>query len=62
MKQPKALTREQKIIVSSHYMGARDWMLAEEMEFYMKLINKHTGRTKIIDKFERGKRYDNHRY
>lgn len=63
MKQPKALTREQKIIVSSHYMSVREWMLVEEMEFYLKLINKQTGKTKIIDKFERGRRYyDNYRY
>lgn len=62
MKQPKALTREQKIIVSSHYMSAREWMLVEEMEFYYKLISKKSGKTKIIDKFERGRKYDNQRY
>lgn len=58
MKQLKALTREQKEIVSSHYMSAREWMLTEETDFYMKLVHKQSGKIKIIDRFKRGKRYD----
>ena len=55
MKQPKKLTREQKEIVSSHGLPAKDYMLVEEMEFYYKLIHKETGKMKTIDKFKRGK-------
>lgn len=55
MKQPKRLTREQKEIVSSHYLKADDWMLASESEFYLKLVHKETGKTKTIDKFKRRK-------
>ena len=53
MKQPKALTREQKEIVSPHYLNAKNWMLVEEMEFYLKIINKDTGKTRMIDKCRR---------
>ena len=55
MKQPKKLTREQKEIVSSHGLPAKDYMLVEEMEFYLKLIHKDTEKIKMIDKFKRGK-------
>ena len=56
MKQPKALTREQKEVVSSHGLPAKNYMLVEEMEFYLKLIHKDTEKIKIIDKFKRGGR------
>ena len=62
MKQPKRLTRDQKEIVSSHYLKADDWMLAEETEFYLKLINKRNGKPKTIDKFKRRKNDDSSRY
>lgn len=58
MKQAKALTRKQKEIVSSHYMSAKEWMLVEETDFYLKLIHKQNGKLRIIDRFKRGKRYD----
>lgn len=56
MKQPKKLTRQQKEILTSHSLNANDWMLVEEMEFYLKIIHKSTGKTKMIDKFVRGKK------
>lgn len=56
MKQPKALTREQKEVVSSHNLPAKDYMLVSETEFYYKLIHKETGKMKTIDKFKRGTR------
>lgn len=40
MKQPKRLTREQKIIVSSHGLNANDWMLDKETDFYFYLVGK----------------------
>lgn len=54
MKQPKRLTREQKIIVSSHGLNANDWMLDKETDFYFYLVGKDGGKKKIIDKFARG--------
>ncbi len=54
MKQPKRLTREQKIIVSSHGLNANDWMLDKETDFYFYLVGKDGDKKKIIDKFTRG--------
>jgi hypothetical protein len=54
MKQPKRLTREQKIIVSSHGLNANDWMLDKETDFYFYLVGKDGDKKKIIDKFARG--------
>ena len=48
MKQPKKLTKEQKQAVSAYHLNAKNWMLVEEMGEYLKIINKDTGKTKII--------------
>lgn len=53
MKQPKKLTRQQKGTCSAHHLNAEHWLLVEETEFYLKLINKETGSRKTIDKFTR---------
>lgn len=53
MKQPKKLTREQKECLSAHHLIASNWMLVEETEFYLKIINKNTGSRRIVDKFRR---------
>ena len=55
MKQPKKLTRDQKIVVSAHYLNPEEWMLQKESEFYLTLVHKKTGKTKRIDKFYKGK-------
>lgn len=54
MKQPKKLTRDQKQIVFAHRLNPNNWMLAEETEFYLKLINKENGRKRSVDKFYKG--------
>ena len=54
MKQPKKLTREQKQIVFAHRLNPNNWMLVEETEFYLKLINKENGRKTSVDKFYKG--------
>lgn len=54
LKQPKKLTREQKQVVSAHRLNPNNWMLAEETDFYYKLVNKETGRKKSVDKFFKG--------
>lgn len=51
MKQPKKLTRVQKEACSAHHLNAEHWLLIEETEFYLKLVNKKTGSRKTIDKF-----------
>ena len=51
MKQPKKLTRSQKECLSAHHLNTENWMLVEETEFYLKIINKQTGVKKMIDKF-----------
>lgn len=56
MKQPKRLTREQKEAVTASYLNADDWMLVEETEFYLKLINKFTEKRRTVDKFRRMER------
>ena len=53
MKQPKKLTREQKQCVSAHHLNPNNWALVAETEFYLKIINKDTGKTKMVDKFRR---------
>ena len=53
MKQPKKLTKEQKQAVSAYHLNAKNWMLLEEMGEYLKIINKETGKTKIIDRNRR---------
>lgn len=57
MKQPKKLTRAQKETLSAHYLKANDWLMAEETEFYLKVVNKRDGRKKTLDKFRQEKRY-----
>ena len=53
MKQPKKLTRAQKIAVSAHNLNTDNWALVEETEFYLKIINKGSGEIRSIDKFKR---------
>lgn len=53
MKQPKKLTRAQKMCVAAHNLNANNWMLVEETDFYLKIIHKETGKARMIDKFRR---------
>ncbi len=56
MKQPKRLTRDQKMCLSAHYLNPDNWMLVEETEFYLKIINKNDKTRRFVDKFLRPKR------
>lgn len=50
MKRGKRLTRQQKEIVSAHGLVANNWMFVEEVtESHIKVINKASGRIKILD-------------
>ena len=53
MKKNKKWTREQKECLSAHYLSIKHWSLLEETEFYLKIINNETKRTKMVDKFIR---------
>lgn len=53
MKQPKKLTREQKEALTASHLNAKEWMLIEETDFYLKVVNKETGQRKSVDKFRR---------
>lgn len=50
IKQGKRLTREQKQIVSNHYLNPDDWMLVEDLGSYLKVVGKESKQIKIIDK------------
>ncbi len=39
--------------LSAHYLKPDNWILIEETEFYLKIINKATGARKSVDKFTR---------
>ena len=56
MKQPKRLTREQKICADAQGLNVDEWGFVEETEFYYKLINKKTGLIKYVDKFIKKRR------
>ena len=56
MKQPKKLTREQKMAVSVVGLNAENWMLIEQTEFYLKIIHKSSGKTRRIDRYAIPKR------
>lgn len=51
MKQPKKLTREQKMAVSTAGLNAENWMLVDKSEFYLKIIHKASGKTRRIDRY-----------
>lgn len=56
MKQPKALTREQKEIVTNNSLIASQWMLLKDLGSYLMIIHKDTGKTRIIDKYRGSRR------
>lgn len=56
MKQPKKLTRRLKEAVTAYGLNADHWMLLKDGETYATIIHKASGKTRIIDKFARGKK------
>lgn len=58
MKQPKALTREQKEIVTKNALIANQWMLVEDLGSYLKIIHKDSGKIRIVDKYKGGKKWE----
>lgn len=56
VKQPKKPVRWQKEVLTAHNLNAKHWAVVSESEFYVKFINKETGRIKTLDKFRREKK------
>lgn len=53
MKQPKKLTRQQKVTVSAVGLAVKNWSLVRETDFYLYLVNRQTGTERRIDKYAR---------
>ncbi|OYO43031.1 hypothetical protein CG709_20570 [Lachnotalea glycerini] len=53
IKQPKKLTREQKEIVANNNLITKEWMFADDLGSYLKIIHKNTGKIKLIDKYKK---------
>lgn len=51
MKQPKKLTREQKIAVSANNLNPDNWALVRQTEFYLKIINKTSGTIREVGRY-----------
>lgn len=51
MKNPKRLTLEQKRAVSAAGLIAKNWMLVEQTEFYLKIIHKSSRIIRRIDRY-----------
>ena len=61
MKQPTRLTREQKLAVAAYDLQAEQWMyLADVTECYIKIIHKENKQIRIIDKYARKVRKNDH--
>lgn len=56
MKQPKRLTKEQKQAVSAVGLVPENWMLVEQTEFYLKIINKTSMKIRTINRYSIPKR------
>lgn len=55
MKQPKRPTREQKAMISSYHLNPNHWMVVGETELYLKIVNKETGKLRLISKYRKRK-------
>lgn len=53
MKQPKRLKRDYKLAVSAYGIIPDNWMLQKDGDVYITIINKKSGKTRIIDKYAR---------
>lgn len=54
MKQPKKLTREQKIILSANGLVADNYMFVRETDFYLIVMHKVTEKQRRVDKYAGG--------
>lgn len=54
MKNPKRLTREQKIILSANGLVADNYLFVRETDFYLIVMHKVTGKQRRVDKYAGG--------
>lgn len=53
MKRPKKLKLEYKLALSAYNLNPKNWMLLKDGDTYITVINKQTGKTRMIDKYAR---------
>lgn len=53
MKQPKRLKRDYKLAVSAYGLTPDNWMLQKDGDVYITIVNKKSGKVRIIDKYAR---------
>ena len=53
MKQPKALTLNYKLAVEAYGLNPDKYMLLKDGDVYITIVNKESGKTRIIDKYAR---------
>lgn len=53
MKQPKRLNRDYKLAVSAYGLIPDNWMLQKDGDIYITIVNKKSGKVRIIDKYAR---------
>lgn len=52
MKRPKAIPRKFKECLSAYYLNPEHWLLVDEWEFYIKIVNKNDSKkVRYLDKF-----------
>lgn len=51
MKRLKKLKRDYKIAVSAYGLNPDNWMLKEDGDFYITIINKDSGNIRRIDRY-----------
>ena len=56
MKQPKKLKLDYKKAVYAYGLNPEHYMLQKDGDTYITIVNKQTGKTKIIDKYARPKK------
>lgn len=50
MKQPKAPTRDQKVLISKEGLVWKNWMVVNEDKIGLSVINKTSGKVRVITK------------
>lgn len=53
MKQPKKLKHDYKLAVSAYGLIPDNWMLKKDGDVYITIVNKKSGKKRIIDKYAR---------
>ena len=60
MKQPKRLKNDYKLAVSAYGLMPDNWMLMKDGDVYITIVNKKSGKKRIIDKYARPRKQNIH--